>query len=311
VKYAVEAWAPDYGSAADEAVLSDSDVPTDIEVECKVADWRPIRPDPSNCQPGAPVLFVDGVRRIEARVWIVGDDGQLRQGICASYAAGAVRCDGRAEVVAEEVRRGLLCPAAGASDIATKHATFRLVAATSDDHEQLSLCLQQKMGELEVAVAIAAGADHPGELVVVDGPLRQHRHLATAVGYIKTLHRSYGPPVVLETATRLAAGERTPVFVVGDRFTRLSWYVRLPLPSGAPQHPLAGLVRCEAAADLDVAVADRVTGLLPRFASSPHKDARAPQNLYPIAGLERRLRHRLGDATLLLRSLRAASAAAA
>ena len=47
--------------------------------------------------------------------------------------------------------------------------------------------------------------------------------------------------------------------------------------------------------------------LLPAFASEAHKDARAPQNLYPIGGLERELRHRLGDAELLYRALRAAA----
>jgi hypothetical protein len=48
---------------------------------------------------------------------------------------------------------------------------------------------------------------------------------------------------------------------------------------------------------------------LPRFASTAYKDARAPQNLTPIAGLERRLRGMLGDQRLLLRSLSAAAAA--
>jgi hypothetical protein len=52
------------------------------------------------------------------------------------------------------------------------------------------------------------------------------------------------------------------------------------------------------------ALADTVTLSLPRYASRPHKDTRAPQNLYPIAGLERALRRRLGDATLLQRALR-------
>ena len=45
------------------------------------------------------------------------------------------------------------------------------------------------------------------------------------------------------------------------------------------------------------------------FASEPHKDARAPQNLYPIAGLERELRHRLGDQAVIYRALRLASSA--
>ena len=102
------------------------------------------------------------------------------------------------------------------------------------------------------------------------------------------------------------------MFVVGDRFSRFSWYLRLP---GPITHPLAGIVRCEASCDLRVdavvALADRVTSALPRFASQPHKDSRAPQNLYPIAGLERELRRRLGDPALLLRGLRIAAATAA
>ena len=42
---------------------------------------------------------------------------------------------------------------------------------------------------------------------------------------------------------------------------------------------------------------------LPRFASTAYKDPRAPQNLVPIAGLERRLRGMLGDGRLLHRAL--------
>jgi hypothetical protein len=51
-----------------------------------------------------------------------------------------------------------------------------------------------------------------------------------------------------------------------------------------------------------------VSATLPRFASRPHREPRAPQNLYPIAGLEHRLRHLLGDSVLLERSLRLAAA---
>ena len=105
----------------------------------------------------------------------------------------------------------------------------------------------------------------------------------------------------------LEAGERTPLFVVGESVTRWSWYVRLP---GPLVHPLAGIVRCEAGTDLPlpaaVVLADVSACSLPRFASAVHKDTRAPQNLYPIAGLERTLRSRLGDQALLLRALRAA-----
>jgi Uncharacterized protein conserved in bacteria len=55
--------------------------------------------------------------------------------------------------------------------------------------------------------------------------------------------------------------------------------------------------------DAAVELADVSTATLPRFASTPYKDARAPQNLVPIAGLEKRLRALLGDSRLLHRTL--------
>jgi hypothetical protein len=58
-----------------------------------------------------------------------------------------------------------------------------------------------------------------------------------------------------------------------------------------------------------VRLADQTAAVLPRYASEPHKDQRAPQNLYPIGGLERELRRRLGDPALLYRALRVAAAA--
>jgi hypothetical protein len=55
--------------------------------------------------------------------------------------------------------------------------------------------------------------------------------------------------------------------------------------------------------------ASRVSATLPRYASARHKDPRAPQNLYPIGGLERELRRRLGDRDLAIRALRRAAVA--
>ena len=70
-------------------------------------------------------------------------------------------------------------------------------------------------------------------------------------------------------------------------------------------------MRCEApgggSLDEQVALADRVTATLPRYASEPHKESRAPQNLYPIKGLELAMRRRLGDQRILHRALREAS----
>ena len=309
MRFAIEGWAPEYGAPLDPAALADPATPADLGVEVPVEAWAPRRPAPGTAAPTS-VLFVDGVRRVEARVWVTAEDGAVHQGICASYASGAVRSDGRARLVHARVARGLFCPARDAEPVVTRHATFPVRAVAGDDLEQLSLSLQRCMGDLEAAVAteVADAAD----LVVVDGPLKRGGAAPRAVGYVKTHHVGYlaaGPERVVAA---LAPGERTPLFVVTSlSWSRYSWYVRLP---GAEGHPWAGVVRCEVAADATVAeaaaVADRVTAALPRFASQPHKDPRAPQNLHPIAGLERELRRRLGDPALLYRALRSAAAAA-
>jgi hypothetical protein len=45
--------------------------------------------------------------------------------------------------------------------------------------------------------------------------------------------------------------------------------------------------------------------MLPRFASDAARDPRAPQNLYPIGGLEAQLKHRLGDPAVVRRAIEA------
>jgi hypothetical protein len=101
------------------------------------------------------------------------------------------------------------------------------------------------------------------------------------------------------------------VFRLGSSWERHTWYLRLPCRPGAPW---AGIVRVECSADVPaaeaVAQAARSQATLPRFASTEYKDSRAPQNLYPIAGLERELRRWLGEPNLLYRALRRAAAAA-
>ena len=54
----------------------------------------------------------------------------------------------------------------------------------------------------------------------------------------------------------------------------------------------------------------RNDALSARFASKPFWDTRSPQNLVPIATLERRLWHLQGDRQLVLRRIRSAVARA-
>jgi hypothetical protein len=306
MRFAVEAWAPEYGAATDPDLYA-SKGPVDESVERPEAEWTPIAPDLTPADPQA-ILFTDGVRRVDARVWINDRETQACPGICATYAAGAVLCNGRAKVVTTEVQRGLFTAAGSAEAIECRHAHYPVRAAPGDSPDALPLALQQRMGELEIELATAQDAD----LIVVDGPLRGRQDVDHAIGYVKSHHVSYLSEENEAVVSRLRPGERTPLFLTMTSWSRFSWYLKLP---GGDGHPWAGVVRCEASADNDVAtvidLANRATAVLPKFASEAHKDPRAPQNLYPIAGLERELRRRLGDAHLLYRGLRQAAGPAA
>lgn len=300
MRFAVETWAPEYGTPS-EAELAEVEVLPDVSIEVDAGDWGPMLPD---VDPVDDVVFVDGVRRVDANVWIDQESGVPALGLCATYAAGAVRCNGTAEVVAAEVRRGLFTAADGAESIETRHGDYRVHRTSGSTPEELWLGIQSGMGRLEGEVS--AGSREAG-LVVVDGPLSHHRHVPEAVGFIKTQHRHHLPEAQRPVAASLPAGRRTPLFLISQGPSRYSWYLRLAVGSG----PLGGVVRCEASADRSVSeaarLADQVTATLPRFASQAHKDPRAPQNLYPIGGLERALRRRLGDPQLMFRALRRAA----
>jgi hypothetical protein len=315
--FTVDPWDPGYGLAfSDEGGgsdggggLAESSAELDLDLELPARGWRPIGPDPSAPVP-ATLLFLDGVRRIDAWIWVHGADPQPAPGIAASFAVGLVCCDGAARVADVRVERGLFTAAAQAADIATVRARYPARIAAGGGLDNLSLLLQQWLTQAEVQLALGFRARHADgdDLLIVDGPLRGRTHLDRTVGYIKTHHASYLPAAQAGVVGALAPGQRTPVFTMGTSWRRSSWYLRLP---GAPAAPWSGVVRLECSADLAAEgatrLADLTTRLLPPLASTPHKDPRAPQNLVPIGGLERQLRHRLGDQQLLYRALRSAS----
>ena len=303
MRFAVETWAPEYGAPVDETFLQPTEGEVDTDAEVALVDWAPVTPATG---PAASVAFVDGVRRVDARLWLKSPT--TRPGLCASYAAGVVRCDGAARIDRVEVRRVLVCRAEGTGPITTRYGEYELHAVGDDAPDALVQTVQTQMRMLEGTVARSAT---DVEVVIVDGPLTYHRELDGAVGYVKTHHVAYLPPAAAAVVERLEPGQRTPVVVTQEGWARYLWYVRLPC---AVEHGWAGIIRCEVAANRPVteaaALADRVAVTVARFASVPHKDPRAPQNLYPIAALERRLRRRLGDPALVYRALRSAAAVA-
>jgi len=299
MRFTVEAWDSDYGAPTDPD-LDDASAAVDAGVELRIEDWRPLLSDAS---PLGDILFVDGVRRVDATVWIDQPPDFPGFALAATYAAGAVRCNGRAVLEGAEVGRGLFT-SAQAEDVTTTVGSYRVMATKGTTSEELWLGIQQRMGDLETKVARDAGS---ADLVVVDGPLSHRRDLEHAVGYIKTQKVQYLPIELRSVMTELPAGYRTPLFLTTTSWSRFSWYLRLANHAG----PAGGIVRCEIDAGTSAAdaarVANRVSASLPRFASDRHKDPRAPQNLYPIGGLERELRHRLGDRDLAVRALRRAA----
>jgi hypothetical protein len=307
MRVVVDPWDPSYGVGTETDGLAEPTAEVNLALELPPEAWTPRRP----AAPAPDVIvFVDGVRRVDARVWVGGEGGAADAGLCASWAAGAVRCAaGVAAVAAVEVGRGLFSASRHAGDLTTGHGVYAARMARASSPEALSLALQERMLATELVAAEAAAAGAPA-LLVLDGPLRGRQHLSGAVGMIKTHHTAYLTDRAAAVLGALAPGERTPAFTVGTTWTRHSWYVRLP---GAVGAPLAGVVRCECSADLDPAavtvLADTTAAVLPRYASERHKDQRAPQNLYPIGGLERELRRRLGDPGLLYRALCRAAAA--
>lgn len=306
MRFAVEAWAPEYGAPSGENVLEPAETKADASVELDPAAWRPLDP-PASATDITNMLVVDGVQRVEALVWITDPPDAVRAGVCGSVAAGAVRCTpDRAVLEDTVVERALCSSAAVGADIATSCGPFRFHPTSSEDLTDLRLALHRRMIHLEARLA----ADlPPAELVLVDGPLRQGHTHTTMVGFVKTHSRSYGPEVVRDTIAGLRPGQRTPLLCIGDH-PRYTWYLRLP---GVVAHPWSGVVRLEASGSLAIdhvrSLADRLARTLPRYASSPHKDRRAPQNLIPIGGLERDLRHRLGDPRLVQRALQKAATA--
>lgn len=307
----VEDWAASYGPS----YLVQAEEPDDHRA-LPVEDGSEVRTHPG--RPAAagdgPVAFVDGVRRGEASLFHSDPrTGTGVRGVAGAHACGAVLVADEERPVFGETRihrlliwggglRGDLPPVAGGW-------AWESGPPVSDMNPDAPLrALQNRMREAEGQLAEALAK--AGYLTVVDGPLNFVRSRdQPVVGYIKTHHRALLEPLQHNGIPHLAAGERTSLLRLGeDRYTT---YLRL-VPRSPTSSPWAGIVRLEipqsTGLDAAVAVADRVAGLLPRFAGIPHRDPRAPQNLQPIGALESHLRHLLGDPGLAARAVREAVA---
>ena len=257
------------------------------------------------------VAFVDGVMRTEARLTRTGPDGSVCAGLAGSWAAGAVLVAEDAPASFDRVTAGRAAIFTGgrAAPLPDHRGGWRWApyAVEGADVETARQQLQRLMRDAEADIAEGLCAD--GWLTVIDGPLHgiRRRRGLPVVGYVKTHHRRMLAPEHWRQAPRLAAGERSGLFAMGDAL--YGCYLRVGDP-GPWASPWSGVARIELPAGVGLAdaaaAADEAAGWLPGFASALHRDARAPVNLTPIAGLERHLHHLQGDPRLALRAVREA-----
>jgi hypothetical protein len=306
----IDPWAVDYGGETPTEFQPDAeDAPElDLNVEQDAAVWAPITPPvaPSS----QPLSFVDGVRRMEARL-VVTRNGRTVHGALGAFGVGVVECrEGRATFAEERLGRvaifgaGEMPPAALALAPSLNYLP-RSVAEDDSDAPLRGLHGEMRTAEGELARAHAAA----GRVVIADGPLNVGESTrGHVVGFVKRLFKLYLPQEQLPVLRRLPLGTRTPVFLIisAGRFSRFSWFLRIG-PRLAIESDFTGLVRLEVSQsvgrDEAIRLADLTSALLPRFVPSRTRDPRAPQNLVPIGALEQHLRRGLGDARLIHRRL--------
>jgi uncharacterized protein len=290
-------------SEEDEAVL--------VDIRVEQAAWVAIRP--AAAPPPRQIAFVDGVRRIEHRL-LIGDGERTVFGLLGSFGVGAVLVDDAARVGHETI--GRVAVAGGGLDLDPFVAPVDCRGAllfeprTEPDNTPVAPVdgLQKAMRHTEAGLAERLSAEV--DVVFLDGPLTFLTAAArgSVVGFVKRLLRNYLDPSAHALLPRLEVGERTPLFLVPGREPRYSWYVRIA--RGRPiESALTGVARLEAKAARGLeeaqALADLSAREMQRFASDAMRDPRAPQNLYPIGGLEARLKHLLGDASVVRRAVEA------
>ena len=304
----LDPWQMDYdGEVLTEPPSSKPDEGVRLDVEVEGA-WQPIVPDRDGDVPQQ-AIFVDGVRRMEARLVVQRPRG-LAHGVFASWGAGSVELDtGQARFGEARVDRvillgsGLLAP----TDIAISPSLVFRAETTAEFRpeapvEEVQACMQRTETELVTELSMHS------DLVFADGPLRSEGPAPRRIlGYIKRFAKLYLPSSHLAVLTSLPAGGRTPIFVLQrGGFGRFSWYLRLEAPARG-ESDLSGLVRLELAesAGIETArqLADVTCRFLPPLAPKRWRDPRAPQNLIPIAALERHLKRLLGDHVLVRRNI--------
>lgn len=334
--FRLDSWQSDYAfpyEVAEREQDSGPDLDTvDVTVEAPAHDWAAICPQADTPRFDV-VRFVDGVQASDAVIWIHDRDrAEPYPGLVASWGAGVItsRPD-LAELERVVIERGVFSDARSLGPIMAGNLTWRprppdtIVTIVTDDGTHAApsavsdpMALRERLGaarrRLEDSVGQIA-VDGEDSVVVYDGLLHASSQPLTAVGLAKRAHKIYLPESLRPLQRTLRRGERTPLFGTDPQRRKLSFYLALsdPLPPAVAE-PGSCVARIEMSIGPTTTIgqagafADRVAATLPGYASEPHVDPRAPQNLMPIRSLESELRRRLGRPSII-RPLLASQAA--
>ena len=173
----LDPWQPEFGPefAGFDEMAADGPESVDIELERPRDHWEPIDPE-LNWPLEHPVWFIDGVRRLEARV-TAKLDGQYSYGAFGAYGVGAVQID-RDQACFERfgraVRRRLTCgskkrhPLAALSD--TKSGTAGRASGTTRCTRQrpnaCGLCMELHTGEPSRTFNAVVAGSSPARLTI-------------------------------------------------------------------------------------------------------------------------------------------------
>jgi hypothetical protein len=298
-------WAASYGNPYLEPPAS----PADVDLAPIVEDGGTLTARNVPAAPGMTLVFVDGVRRMEAHLTLERS-GVVTRGVTGAHGVGAVLCPPGQVPVWEACRakRYVVWEGGQAVDLPSGRGfEWELDSLPPGATASAEVRLQNLMRDAERDLAEDLAADD--RVVILDGPLTRVRTQGKrVVGYVKTQWR-----IPLDDAGRAVVASLTP----GQRTSLLAprddvYTTYLRLPTAGPAGTWGATVRLEIPTHAGVARAaawaDVAAALLPGYAGVAHVDPRAPQNLQPVAALERHLRHLLGDAGLAARAVRAAIA---
>jgi len=302
----LDPWPADYEASVqfeEAAASSRARVETDVESTAWLAVHPRAQPSACDCR------FVDGVRRVDARV-MGGDNGVLIHGLFGSIATGSVHaCAQAAEYGGITVDRFLILGGGESKSccLTIGETKVPFSAHSSPDNSPAGVLAELQRLMREAEERLAASLAGPDVCVFVDGLSYRTTGRDDVIGVVKRIIDPYLPATQFSLVEKLQRGERTPLFAIIDgKYDRYSCYLRLAHPREM-DHPLAGIVRIEVGAAIGVekarSLADLSAQLLPRFASTSMRDARAPQNLLPVGALEQEMRRRLGDPLLLRRAM--------